>query len=236
MTFGEVSWGEDQPKTRSSNNKDVFLRLDDGSNKIRIITKPFVYESHKYKKAGEKGFGQKVGCSKTETTDCVLCGIIGEDGKPSRPQRRWFIGVIERKTGTAKVLDISYAVKQQIDALSKDPEFGDPSGFDMDLKVNRNGGASGYYMIVPRSPSPLSGADQVLRDNFDVEDLRRRCQPLTPDQVAKRIERIDSGLAWGEKPAAGTQASAAKAPPAKASSKKPAPPPVEDSGDEFPEV
>src|SRR5271169_2308843 len=65
-TFGEVSWNDDVfagENKKQTNSKDLFLRLDEGSNEMRIITQPFQYLVHKHKKEGDTGFGQKVSCS-----------------------------------------------------------------------------------------------------------------------------------------------------------------------------
>ncbi len=225
--FGETSWGESSNSGKKfSGKKDAFLKLDNGANKVRILTKPYLYMSHKYKKEGDKGYGQKVVCSKTETTGCVLCDLVKEDGKPNYPQKRWFLGVLDRKTGASKILDISAAIKGTIDKLTQDVEdFGSPFEYDINIVVDRNGGATGYYTVMGLGKKPLTAAEQKLRDDFDIEDLKRRCEPLTPDAMAKKMSFIDSGAAWGEKPVAGAApAVAAKATPAKAPAKKAAAP------------
>jgi len=189
-TFGEVSWedevfsGGDKQKL---NAKDLFLRLDEGSNEMRIITQPFQYLVHKYKKDANnpKDYGQKVSCSAIHGS-CPLCAM-GDKAKP-----RWLLGVISRKTGTYKVLDISYAVFQDIRKLARNTaRWGDPTKYDIDIVVDKNGGATGYYSVQPISKEPLSAADQQIKDNVDLDDLKRRVTPFTPDQVQKRIEKIN---------------------------------------------
>jgi hypothetical protein len=109
-TFGEVDYNDDVfggDGKKQVNNKDLFLRLDEGSNELRLVTAPYQYLVHKYKKEGDPGFGQKVSCSQIHGS-CQLCDA-GDKAKP-----RWFYGVISRKSGTYKVLDISFAVFSQI--------------------------------------------------------------------------------------------------------------------------
>ena len=61
-TFGEVSWNDDvfggNEGKKNTNSKDLFLRLEEGSNEMRLVTQPFQYLVHKYKKEGDSGFGQ----------------------------------------------------------------------------------------------------------------------------------------------------------------------------------
>ena len=50
-TFGEISWNDDvfsgSDNKKNTNGKDLFLRLDEGSNEMRIVTQPFQYSVHK---------------------------------------------------------------------------------------------------------------------------------------------------------------------------------------------
>lgn len=188
-TFGEVSWNDDVfsggDNKKNTNSKDLFLRLEEGSNEMRLITQPFQYLVHKYKKEGDPGFGQKVSCSAIHGS-CPLCAA-GDKAKP-----RWFLGVISRKTGTYKILDISFAVFSQIRKLARNTQrWGDPTKYDIDIVVDKAGGATGYYSVQPISKEPLSAADQLIKDNADLDDLKRRATPLSAEMVQKRIDKIN---------------------------------------------
>lgn len=203
-TFGEVSWNDDSGNAdkKNANNKDLWLRLDEGDNEIRLITQPFQYLQHKYKKDDNDKFGQKVYCSAAHGS-CPLCDA-GDKAKP-----RWLLGVISRKTGTYKILDVSWAVFSQIKKLAKNTQrWGDPTKYDLNIVVDKNGGATGYYSVQPISKEPLSAEDQKIRDNVDLDDLKRRVTPPTVDQVQKRLDKINGVVssepakAAGSKPAA----------------------------------
>lgn len=196
-TFGEITWDEDVfPGSERKNSKDLFLRLDEGSNEMRLVTQPFQYLVHKYKKEGDPGYGQKVSCSAIHGS-CPLCAM-GDKAKP-----RWLIGVISRKTGTYKLLDVSYAVFSQIRKYARNTaRWGDPTKYDIDVIVDKNGGPTGYYAVQPIPKEPLSAADQQIKDSVDFEDLNRRVTPPTPDFVQKRIDKINGEVV-------ATQASAA---------------------------
>jgi hypothetical protein len=225
-TFGEISWEDNVPGDNKGNGKDLFLRLTEGSNELRLITRPYQYLVHKYKKEpnNPKDFGTKIPCSAIHGS-CPLC-TQGNSAKP-----RWLLGVIDRKTNGYKVLDVGYAVFQQIRKLAKNPKWGDPTKYDVDVLVDPHGGATGYYTVQPLSKEPLSAEDQVTRDNADLEDLKRRVTPPTPDFVTKRIEKLHSG---------GAPSGVANAVANRSQMSRPAaaPPPVamsDDSDDEFPD-
>ena len=213
-TFGEVNWNDDvfggNENKKNTNSKDLFLRLEEGSNEMRLVTQPFQYLVHKYKKEGDPGFGQKVSCSAIHGS-CPLC----ESGDKAKP--RWLLGVISRKTGTYKILDISFAVFSQIRKLARNTQrWGDPTKYDIDIVVDKNGGATGYYSVQPISKEPLSAADQQIKDNVDLDDLKRRVTPPTAEVVQKRLDKINgvvgAATASPSAPAPKAQAAAAKAP------------------------
>lgn len=188
-TFGEINWSDDvfggSDNKRNTNSKDLFLRLEEGSNELRLITQPFQYLVHKYKKDEKDKFGQKVNCSSIHGK-CPLCEM-GDKAKP-----RWLLGVISRKTGTYKVLDISYAVFSQIRKLARNTKhFGDPTKYDIDIIVDKNGGATGYYSVQGLPKEPLSATDQQIKDNADLDDLKRRVTPPTVEMVQKRLDKIN---------------------------------------------
>lgn len=222
-TFGEVSYDDDvyggDSNKKAGNSKDLFLRLNEGSNELRLVTAPHQYLVHKVKKdpSNPKDFGQKVKCSQLHGS-CSLCEEVEANLEGSdKAKPRWFYGVIDRKTGTYKILDISFQVFSQIRKLARNTQrWGDPTKYDIDIVVDKNGGATGYYSVQPISKEPLSAADQDIKDKADLDDLKRRCTPLTAEQVTNIVNKI-RGVATapataGAAPAAKT---AAKAAPAK---------------------
>lgn len=187
-TNGEVQWGEDNfagSNQKKQNYKDVFLRLEPGDNEVRFITNPHQYVSHKYKPEGSKGYGSK-----------VLCGTPGPDKKcplcelGDKAKTRWYVGVIDRKTNTARVLDLSWSIYSQLTKKAKNPKIGPPTNYDINIVVDPNGGA-GYYDAQNYAREPLSAADQTLRDKFDVDDLKRRVTSPTYEEVVARMKTIE---------------------------------------------
>jgi hypothetical protein len=215
QTFGEVNWDSDLDFGRPTGQskfegpgKDIWLRLVDGSNPIRIVTRPHQYLTHvRIKREGDRGFGQKVGCSKANGGSCPLC----DAGYRATP--RWYLGVIDRRTNAFRILDISYMVFQQIRKINKSA-WGDPQGFEADLMMDKKAKSpQEYYQFMPIEKKPLSPTDQSIRDQADLEYLKRRVQPPTLEMIQKRLEKIvgDGKLAappvskMGEKATASTK-------------------------------
>lgn len=196
--FGAVDWADESfsSEKKTTNNKDTWLRLENGNNVIRLVTAPHQYSVHKGIKAeGDKGFGQKVSCSLIHGS-CALCSL---DNKPGL---RWLLGVIDRKTSSYRILDVSYQVFSQIKKLAKETEvWGDPTKYDLNIIVDTNGGPTGYYSVQPRPHKPLSAEDQNLRDNADLEELKRKVTPLTPEQAQKRLDKVLNGGTLAAAPA-----------------------------------
>jgi hypothetical protein len=186
VQFGLTSWEttDVQKPSAKQNNKDLFMRLDSGSNVVRLVTKPHEYLVHRYKVSEtDPGFGERILSSIYHGRDPLI--EMGHE-----PKRRWLVGIIDRKTQAYKILDMSVSVFRGIQKFVRDEDWGDPSQYDIDINVDKQGGATGYYTIVPKPKKPLSAADLEIKEQVDLEDLKRRCTPPTPDQVQERIDAI----------------------------------------------
>ena len=214
VTFGEVSYEADinGGDNKKQSSKDLFLRLAEGPNEVRLVTAPFQYLTHKYKKDenNPKDFGRKVGCSIMHGS-CPLCEM-GDKAK-----QRWFYGVIDRKTGLYKVLDVSYAVFSQIRKLARNQRWGDPTKYDINIEVDKAAPPPQYYTVQPLGKEPLSATDQQIKDNADLDDLKRRCTPPEPGVVQKIIDKIN-GVVPADAPA--TKKGSASKPAVKAAQTK----------------
>lgn len=183
--IGLSNWNQEiKGRPNQPDKKDVFMRLQDGDNKVRIITEPYQYLSFKYKEENDAGFGDKVNASMPlETDPLYLRGF--------KPKRRWLVGVINRKTDQFELLDISVVVYKAIQNLFRDEAYGDPKTYDVVIKVDRNGGATGYYNVIPRPPTPLTEKDlKIIQESNHEEVLVRRCTPPSANWVKARVNAI----------------------------------------------
>jgi len=202
--YGLVSWDEVDTsiggKSQKDLNRELFLHLEDGSNKVRVLTKPHQYMVHTYKEPGDQGWGYKVMCSK-HNGRCVLCDraekfkASGEKElfSQQKAKKRWLIGVIDRKTDSYKILDISYSIFSALKELNQEEAWGNPETYEINIKVNKNGGATGFYTVLPIEKRPLSASDlEIKKKAMDdlTDELVSRCQPPTSEVVEARLESI----------------------------------------------
>jgi hypothetical protein len=181
---GQVSWGDSSfDSSKKQNRKDEFLRLAPGSNVVRLLTLPHQYHQHRYLPEGGKKYGYRINCSGDKEA-CPLCKS-GDKAK-----RRWFLGVVDRKTSTYKILDIGFSVFKSIQTLAKDDDWGDPSRYDLDIVVDPNGGATSYYTVVAKPPKPLSSTDLSLREEHPSTELEERVVPPTVEKIQGRLSKI----------------------------------------------
>ena len=180
---GQVEWKNVGGGGAGGIGKDAWMRLNPGSNVIRLLTLPHQYHQHRYMVEGGKKYGYRIDCA---GQGCPLC----QEG--DKAKRRWLLGVIDRKTNTYKVLDIGFSVFKSIQTYAKDDEWGDPSGYDIDIVVDPNGGSTGYYTVVTKRPRDLSDGDRLLQQENPVDKLAARVVPPSIEKVAGRIADIKS--------------------------------------------
>jgi|SRR5271165_4754314 len=187
--FGEQNWDEVKISGGSDKEKVEWMRLQSGSNLVRILTLPYAYYSHTFTPSGGRKFGYKVNCSDpTHNVDCPLCEKLG------KPTRRWFVGLIDRETNAYKILDVGYTIFKGLQLLARDADWG-PSldQMDCDLINNPSQGAQ-RYSVVCKPKKPLSKDDLRIKEENGVEELARRSTPPDRETVQKRIDGILSDL------------------------------------------
>jgi hypothetical protein len=209
QTYGEVSWGSGNTGDKGQTKQDFWLRLDEGDNELRFVTAPYQYLVHRYKKDKFDKIGQKIPCSAIHGS-CPLCSHSDDDTKKVR--RRWLVGVISRKTGTYRVLDISWAIFSQIKDYNNDKRWGEPSKYDVNIVKNSKATSpADWYRVIPLPKEPLSAADQLIKDkDVDLEVLKKRCTPPVPEKVQEILNKINGA----EPSQAKGQGTAKKAAPA----------------------
>jgi hypothetical protein len=185
-TYGVTNWDDVEIKKPNPNaRKDLYMKLINGENKVRIITKPHEFTVYKYKTNKEDpGYGQRI------------LAPIGADRDPLKDrgfksQKRWLVGIIDRRTQSYKILDLSPGAFKGIQELVREEDWGDPSQYDINIKVDKQAAPANYYTIIPIPKKPLNAGDLELKQQVDLDDLKRRCTPPTPEQVEERMKAID---------------------------------------------
>ena len=190
--YGLVTWDSVEFSKKSSSNRrsDDFIRLQGGSNVLRLVTRPFQYNFHKFKADpnDKSDYGVKIKCSMPNGS-CPLCDLP-DDNPGKRVHQRWYIGVIDRRTQSYKILDMSSTVFQAVKGLTQKDKWGDPGNYDIDIVVDKNAGVTGYYSVYPEPKEPLSDQDiEIRKTQVNKELLLKLCEPFTPERALEKMTK-----------------------------------------------
>jgi hypothetical protein len=174
------------------------MKLKNGANTVRVITRPYQFDVWLGFKPSEKiptdrsPYGERLNSSIFHGKD----PLMEAPWNLERPSRRWLVGVIDRQTSSYKVLDISSTIFKKIQNLNKIK--GDIGGYDITIMRDDQQSAANFYDVIPGDKEPLSAADLEIKENVDLEDLQRRVTPPTYEQVKDRLNKILE--IWGVSP------------------------------------
>jgi len=153
-----------------------FMNLDEGSNPVRVITSPYQFYIHWSKDA--TGANRKVRCA---LDGCPLC----QQGE--RAVARWIVGVMNRKTGKAAIVEIGPQIFKQMHALAKNPKWGDPRKYDLDVKRQPKG-SQPLYIVTPEPKEPISDEEKgVIKEFLARVDFVKISASSTPDDVREKM-------------------------------------------------
>lgn len=116
-------------------------------------------------------------------------------GVPYKRRKKFAINVIDRKTGTIKVLDKGLGVFKELKKFADNPDYGDLRQYDITL-VRKGDGMQTEYSVVPaRSNEPLTEAEEkmVAESRFDIAKAKSS-DHITPEQCLK----LAKGATWQE--------------------------------------
>lgn len=160
-----------------------FMTLEEGSNIVRLVTSPYQFyvswtqdasgQNRKIRSAGE-------GCPLVQRGDKI--------------QPRWYVGVLDRKSGQPKILEVGRQIFQQIVALRKRDKWGDPRGYDINIERQPKG-SQPLYVVMPEPKEKLTEEEVgMVKAAFATPknpdgriDLGKMTEAPTPDEVRKQL-------------------------------------------------
>lgn len=167
--WGQVSLEEDD-FSQGSTAGGPSMKLEVGENRIRVVSP--INQTWVHWLQDVTGARKKVNCA---ADGCPLC----KNGEA--PKKRFVMKVIDRATGTVKVLEASPSVGQQLQTLYKDAEWGKLHGYDVKvIKGAKGTSPANYYKVVPCPKSPLTDAEKKMAQ----EDKTDLAPYFTPSSVA----------------------------------------------------
>lgn len=200
IKYGQVNW--DEGNVSGGND---FMNLEQGDNEMRVLTKPYQFVVHWVKDSS--GTTRKIRCA---IENCPLCK------KGEKTQCRWYLGVLDRKSGQPRILEISSQIYLGIKKHVNNPKWGDVTAYDISINRGPKGSQPLYTVMGDPTKSPLTDAEKVLVKNFfERVDIAKFTQPLTPEEVLEKMGVSDGNGAGGNaKPAVEAQTVSADSKPA----------------------
>ena len=172
VKYGQLESWEDGDVSSPNN----FMQLVEGENPIRIITNPYQFIVHWFNDV--TGTKRKIRCA---VDDCPLCR------KGDRPQCRWFIGVIDRKSNIPKILEISSQIYTGIKRYASNPKWGDVKNYDINIYRGPKN-SQPLYSVTVEPKEPLSDSDKETKKSFlEKVDINKFTQPSTPEEILEKI-------------------------------------------------
>jgi hypothetical protein len=126
-----------------------FLKLEDGSNKIRICTKALEVTYHEDKE------GTKYSTTVCSGDGCELC----KSGKPKKFKYAFL--VLNRKDGKPYIYESPITVFRQIVAYETNDEYGDIRKYD--ISINKEGVARNTTYTIMPSPKKSELTDEEVK-------------------------------------------------------------------------
>lgn len=175
VKFGELaSWEEAEVSTTND-----FMNLKEGNNVVRVFTNPYQFFVAWLKDAS--GVNRKIR-SAVENCPLVKAG--------HRLQTRWYIGVLDRNSGQPKVLEVSSQIFTAIKNYVSDPDWGDITQYDINIKRGPKG-SQPLYTVLPKKPRPFTDEEKAQIATFrERVDIAKFTQPPTPAEVAEKLAAL----------------------------------------------
>lgn len=169
--IGELEdWGD-----ADLGNND-FMKLEEGSNEVRIFTKP--YQFYTVWTTDATGKQRKI---RSAVENCPLVQ------RGEKPVARWYVGVVNRKTQRTSILEIGPQIFKQILGLRKKDSWGDPRAYDIDIERQPKG-SQPLYIVSPMPKAPLTADEKgQIREFLGRVDLTKMTEAPTPEEVLEQL-------------------------------------------------
>jgi len=153
-----------------------FMNLVEGSNVVRILSDP--YQFYVAWCIDATGQNRKV---RSAMENCPLV----ERGEKIQP--RWYVAVLDRKTGRPAILELSRQVFQQVLNLKKKEKWGDPRKYDLDIERHPKG-SQPLYTTSPEPREPLSDSEKAaVREFLGKIDIAKMVEPPSREEVLEKL-------------------------------------------------
>ncbi len=208
-----INWTDPTPE-KSERKPIPYLKKEDGDNIMRVVTPAVKWRAHSMRKdptlPEEEDFKKQnlkdVHCSGVYTWinkvltyqpgTCPCCDLeLIERGKPKTGERYAF-GVLSTKQNQTsyKINQCSWSEFDSIKKFSLNPDYGDPSTYELNLMRSKNKGKT-VTTIMPRPKRPMNASEQAIVDSdADQAILDKMAAPRNAWQVFNQMTYVRKDL------------------------------------------
>ena len=164
----DMSW--DTIKEAGTGGNVNFMKLTGGVNRIRIASRPSQIEIHWEKTVD--GSPKKIICPGAE---CPIC-------KAGRSAKACYqVKVIDRNDGKVKVLEGGPTIFNAIKNYAVDPDYGDPTRYDMKIRKEGTGRDTRYTVVASPEKAKITDEElKLIEESKSIEEINK----------AKSVEEI----------------------------------------------
>ena len=166
--MAEMNWGE--LKVGGNSDSTPYMKLAQGTNTCRIVSMP--YETNVHWEETPDGQKKRIICIGTV---CPICKA------GHQPQKKYQVLVIDRADEKVKILEGGTSIFNQIKKLAIDPEWGNPTKYDVKIMKEGSQRETKYTVMPGRNTQDLTSDEIAMIDE---------AKPLSEINKAKNIEEI----------------------------------------------
>ena len=162
MANFDMNWDDISGGSNDNNSLD-YLKLQNGENRMRIVSAPSQLEIH-WEEALD-GSKKKIICLGPK---CPICK------KGGKLQTKYQMKVIDRADNTVKVLECGKQIVKAIKGYAVDPDYGDPTTYDIKIKKEGTGRDTRYTVVAVPNKTPLTEEEkEMVEGSPTIVDLNK---------------------------------------------------------------
>ena len=179
IVFGEIDWNSADVGSGQKEQKDLYMRLSEGENLVRIMGNPIQYYVHWVQLPD----GSKRKINSPVESPSLVARL--EDAGFKR-QSKWLIKVLDREDDTFKFMEVGSQIFNGIKALYNNAKWGKVTNYDVSV-VRGPKGSQPLYSV---TPNPKEKLDSTYKEKFDAFNQEISIEKLIAPATAEKVCEI----------------------------------------------
>jgi len=177
ISFGEIDWNSAETSPSNDSSKNIFMRLKQGDNIVRILSNPIQYYVHWV----ETEQGKRKVTSPIDSPELIT--KLEDAG--FRRQVRWILRVMDQEDSQPKLLEVGSQIFNGVIALINNPKWGSVNKYDVTITRGAPG-QNPLYRVTPNPKENISAEDKTAFNSFLAEvSVDKMIQPSPAKKVCE---------------------------------------------------